>query len=371
MGFMKALALIPGTQQVRLADWPEPKIEKPTQMKLRTLEVGICGTDREEVGGGRADAPVGDKELIIGHEVLAEVVEVGNEVRRFKPKDLAVVMVRRGCGRCDPCQKDRSDLCATGDYKERGIKGYHGFEAEWIVDEEHFCLKVPPSLRSIAVLTEPTTVVEKAIDDACRLQVARLPVDPNPVAWLEGKNVLVAGLGPVGLLASMILRLRGARVFGLDIVDPHSPRPKLLESMGGKYVKGNQAAIRQAMETYGSIDMIVEAAGITSLDFELLDVLGVNGVYVLTGVPGDDRPLSLDGGKLMRQLVFNNQVLFGSVNASRDHFKQALLDLEAAQNQWKGVMDQFITSRTSYTDFKSILFEKKKEEIKAVIVWRQ
>jgi threonine dehydrogenase-like Zn-dependent dehydrogenase len=366
---MKAIALTPGTKQVRLADWPEPKIETPTQLKLRTIEVGICGTDREEVSGGRADAPIGEKELIIGHEVLAEVVEVGAAVKRFKPKDLAVVMVRRGCGQCEPCKKDRSDFCATGNYRERGIKGYHGFEAQWIVDEEHFCLKVPPSLRSIAVLTEPTTVVEKAIDDACRLQVARLPVDPNPVAWLDGKNVLVAGLGPVGLLASMILRLRGSRVLGLDIVDPHSPRPKLLEAMGGKYVRGNEAAIRQAIETYGQIDMIVEAAGIASLDFELIDMLGVNGVYVLTGVPAEGHLLSLDGGKLMRQLVFNNQLLFGSVNAGRDHFKQALLDLEAAQNEWKGVMDQFITSRTPYADFSSILGEKKKEEIKAVIVW--
>src|SRR5438552_16329884 len=105
---MKAIALVPHTTQVSLIDWPEPKIETPTQVKVRVLEVGICGTDREEVSGGRADAPKGEKQLIIGHEVLAEVVEVGNGVKSLRVKDLVIVMVRRPCGECQMCQKARS-----------------------------------------------------------------------------------------------------------------------------------------------------------------------------------------------------------------------------------------------------------------------
>ena len=363
---MKAIALVPHTKKVQLVDWPETKIETPTQVKVRVLQVGICGTDREEVCGGRADAPHGEKLLIIGHEMLGEVIQVGTDVKLVKPKDLVVIMVRRPCMVCDECKKGHSDMCQSGLYTERGIKERHGFHAAMVVDEEKYLVKVPPELKSLAVLTEPTTVVEKAIDQACRLQVARLSVDPDPKKWLAGKTVLVAGLGPIGLLAAMILRLRGAHVLGLDVVEPHSLRPRILQAMGGRYVMGKD---KHAMSNEKSIDMIIEAAGIAQLDFQLFQELGTDGVYVLTGVPGDGPPLSVDGGTLMRNLVLKNQVLLGSVNAGKEHFKQAVLDLEAAQHKWEGVIEQLITSKTPYTDYEVALLKRKPDEIKAVIEW--
>lgn len=366
---MKAIALLPGTTDVKLVDWPEPQIEYPTQIKARTLCVGICGTDREEAAGGRADAPQGEKQLIIGHELLAEVIETGSQVKTLKPRDLVVIMVRRGCGACDPCKKGHPDMCRTGNYTERGIKQRHGYQAEYVVDEEQYCIKVPPTLRSIGVLTEPTTVVEKAIDHACRLQTARLPVDPDPQKWLEGKIVLVAGLGPIGLLAAMVLRLRGARVLGLDIVEPHTPRPKLLEAMGGKYYQGTPAGFEAIATTFGPIHMMIEAAGFAPLDFDLIEKLGNDGIYAMTGVPGGDRPLNVDAPAIMRQIVLKNQLIFGSVNAGKEHFLQAVVDLEAAQAKWPNVIEQFITAKIPYQKFESVLGKKSSDEIKAVLVW--
>lgn len=357
---MKAIALVPGTKDVKLVDWPEPKIQSPTQVKVRVLEVGICGTDREEAAGGRSDAPKGEKILIIGHELLAEVVQVGTDVKSVKPKDLVVIMVRRPCNECMMCKKNCSDMCESGHYTERGIKERHGFQAEFVVDEEKYLFKVPSSIRNIGVLTEPTTVVEKAIDHASRLQVARLPVDPDPKKWCQGKKALVAGLGPVGLLAAMVLRLRGADVTGVDIVDPHSLRPHILESMGGKYTKNLNS---------NKFDIIIEAAGVPKLDFELISHLGTNGIYGLTGVPGNRPPISFDAATLMRTLVLENQIIFGSVNAGFAHFKQAIIDLESAENQWRGVIEQLITSKTPYPKFDQVLQSRKTDEIKAVIDW--
>ena len=368
-GSMKAIALVPHTKNVQLVDWPEPKIETPTQVKMKVLQVGICGTDREEVSGGRADAPHGEHQLVIGHEVLAEVNQVGTNVKSVKPKDLVVIMVRRPCNVCEMCKKGCSDMCQSGLYTERGIKERHGYDAEYVVEEEKYLIKVPSSLRNLAVLTEPTTVVEKAIDHACRLQVARLPIDPDPKKWLNGKLALVAGLGPIGLLAAMVLRLRGARVIGIDIVDEHSLRPKILEAMGGKYLHGCNDCWKNAKKTLGQVDLIVEAAGIPQLDFELMNVLGTNGVYVLTGVPADGPPLNVDGGTMMRQLVLENQIVFGSVNAGVAHFKQAVADLEEARTKWPGAAEQLITSKTRFTDFADVLTKRKKDEIKAVIEW--
>ncbi len=192
---MKALALIPGTTTLRLVDRPEPQISAPDQIKLKVLHVGICGTDREEAAGGRADAPPDQQDLVIGHEMFGQVVAIGQSVTRVKEGDYAVFTVRRGCGKCTPCAMNRPDMCETGDYTERGIKGRDGYQTEFVVDTEQYIVKVPSELESIGVLAEPTSVSTKAIIEAVRVQEARLPdalVTPN---WLYGRRCLVAGLG--------------------------------------------------------------------------------------------------------------------------------------------------------------------------------
>lgn len=197
---MKAIALVPGTKHVSLADIAEPQINAPDEVKIKIWYVGICGTDREEANGGRADAPEGKKELIIGHEMFGEVVATGEAVTIVKPGDYAVFTVRRGCNECLACLNNRSDLCYTGNYTERGIKGADGFQAEYVVDKEKYLVKVPQNMREIGVLTEPMSVAAKAIDEALIIQGARLKnIDPGE-RWLEGKKALVAGIGPIGLM---------------------------------------------------------------------------------------------------------------------------------------------------------------------------
>jgi threonine dehydrogenase-like Zn-dependent dehydrogenase len=366
---MKAIALVPGTKTVRLVDRPEPQVTEPDDIKLKVLRVGICGTDREETAGGRARAPEKSNELVIGHEMLGQVVATGREVKRVKPGDLAVFTVRRGCGKCTPCTMNRSDMCTTGGFSERGIWGRDGYEAEFAVDKEQYVVHLPSELQAIGVLTEPTSVVEKAIDESVRLQSARLPDAPSTPDWLHGRRCLVAGLGPIGLLGAMVLRLRGAEVYGLDIVDGNSARPQWLEAIGGHYIDGRKVPVNNVGETIGPIDLILEAAGIASLDFNLLDALATNGVFVLTGIPGGDRPLQVAGAEIMRQLVLKNQVMLGSVNAARDYFQMAADDLASADMRWKGHVEKLITHRYKYTDFAKAFADHPQDEIKAVIEW--
>ncbi len=366
---MKAIVLTPGTKNVRLVDRPEPQISSVDGIKLKVLRIGICGTDREETAGGRARTPEGKNELVIGHEMLGQVVDVGKGVTRVRPGDLAVFTVRRGCGKCIPCAMNRSDMCSTGGFTERGIWGQDGYQAEIAVDTEQYVVFLPPELGSIGVLTEPTSVVEKAIDESVRLQTARLPDAPSTPDWLHGRRCLVAGLGPIGLLGAMVLRLRGADVFGLDIVDGSSARPRWLEVIGGRYIDGRKIPVDNVADAVGPIDLILEAAGIASLDFNLLDALATNGVYVLTGIPGGDRPLQIPGATLMRQLVLRNQVLVGSVNAGRDYFQMAADDLARAAIKWKGHVDKLITHRYPFADFAKAFGEHPQDEIKAVVEW--
>jgi threonine dehydrogenase-like Zn-dependent dehydrogenase len=365
---MKAIGLIPGTKTVQFLDRPEPQIQAADDVKLRVLEVGVCGTDREEVSGGRSEAPAGEKELIIGHEMLGKVVDIGKNVTSVKKGDLALFTVRRGCGECLCCNKDVQDMCYTGKYKERGIKGLHGFQAEFVIDKEKFVVKVPAAMRTYGVLSEPMSIVQKGIDQLCQMQKIRLP-DWQDTNNLNGKCALVAGLGPVGLLAAIALRLRGAEVLGFDIVEVGTPRPKVLQEIGGTYVYGKEIKSTEIAEKYGRIDCIVEAAGIPSLDFDLMQNLGTNGAFVLLGVSRPNIQVTLDGGTLMKKVVMNNQIIIGSVNAQKKHWQRGIEDLEKAGAQWPGSLEKIITHRVMYEHFQDVLLNHSANEIKAVIAW--
>jgi threonine dehydrogenase-like Zn-dependent dehydrogenase len=363
---MKAITIVPGTRTLQMAQRPEPSITAPDQVKMRVRRVGICGTDREEASGGRAKGPETSKDLVLGHEMLGQVIEVGSAVSRVKPGDFSVFTVRRGCGKCMPCRMNRSDMCRTGDFRERGIWGLDGYQTEIVVDQEQYAVKVPDHIEPAAVLVEPLSVAEKAIDEAVRLQYARLPAAQATPNWLFGRRCLVAGLGPIGLLAAMILRLRGAEVFGLDVVDPDSVRPQWLIRIGGHYVDGRQTTPDHIDRP---MDLIFEAAGIARLAFNLLDALAPSGVIVLTGIPGGDRPVQIAGAELIRRLVLDNQAMIGSVNAARDHYQLAVDDLAHASLQWGEHIAHLITHRHPSADFQAALGHHADDEIKSVIEW--
>jgi glucose 1-dehydrogenase len=366
---MKAIAIVPGTTGARIVERPEPSLSAPDDIKLRILRVGICGTDREEVSGGRADAPEGQTDLVIGHEMFGQVVGVGNAVSRVKVGDYAVFTVRRGCGECAPCRMDRADMCQTGKYRERGIKALDGFQTEFVVDKEQYVVRVANELKSVGVLMEPLSIVEKAIDEMLQVQIVRDPEAAISPGWLVGRSCLVAGLGPVGLLAAMVLRLKGAEVYGLDVVDASTARPQWLTGIGGRYVDGREISAQQVKERNRPMDLILDASGIPSLEFNLLDALAVNGAYVLTGIPGGDRPLQIPGAQLVRQLVLENQVMLGSVNAARGHFQMGADHLEHAYLRWGTHLGGLISEHFTPEQFVSLGDHHEPNSIKQVVEW--
>lgn len=365
---MKAISVIPGKKGMQVMDVPEPSIETPTQVKLKVLQVGICGTDREEVMGGRANAPDGSSHLIIGHEMIGRVVEAGPAVTATTPGDYGVFSVRRGCGKCAPCLNNRSDLCYTGSYTERGIHRVHGFETEYVVDEEQYFVRVPGKLRGIGVLAEPMSVAQKAIDEALSIQVARL-TETLEGKWLPGKKALVAGIGAIGILAAMTLRLRGADVIGLDVVDERTLRPTILKKLGGVYVDSRKTDVKALDEKFGQIDFIFEATGVAEVGFNLIDALGINGIYVMTGIPHGKRPACIPAAELMTQVVLKNQLILGSVNAGPEHFNMGIHDLERARDRWGELVNEIITTRVPYSRFMEALDKRSVDDIKTVVEW--
>ncbi len=354
---MKALAVFPSSGEVRLIDQPEPIITGPTDVKLRVLEAGICGTDREIASGHYGTPPADSPYLIIGHEALGEVLEVGSGVTGLAPGDLAVLTVRRPCSHdhCGPCRKGRQDFCITGDFTERGIKGVHGYMTEFVVDEERYMVKVPKALREVGVLLEPLTVAEKAAEQV-RVLTQRLPGDlKNDPSQL---NALVLGAGPIGLLGAMKLVNAGFLTWVYSRGKADSPNVKIVSAIGARFISSGEHPPANLAKIIGNITLVYEATGVAKISFDVLNVLGVNGIFIFTGVPGIRAPIEIDAEGIMRNLVLNNQVLCGTVNAGRASFEEGVKDLEAFMNQFPASVHALITARTSLDDARDAVLSK-------------
>lgn len=332
-----------------MVDHPEPSIAKPSDVKLRMLDVGVCGTDREIVSFEYGDPPPGSDYLVLGHESLGEVVEVGTGVTRVKPGDLVVTTVRRPCPHqtCMACQSGRQDFCYTGDYTEHGIKGLHGFMTEFVVDEEQYMNVVPRELREVGVLTEPLTIAEKGIAQVWQVQ-QRLPwacpVKPGEESAYCHKAV-VLGAGPVGLLGAMALTVQGFETYVYSREKPPSPGSRLCDEIGAEYICSSNHSVHELARDVGNIDLVYEATGASQLAFDMLRVLGSNAVFVFTGVPGKDKIVEIDTDLIMRRLVLDNQVVFGTVNAGKEAFEAAIRDIGIFHRKWPDALKSMITGR--------------------------
>ena len=149
---MKAVAVFPTEKRFEVIDHPEPSLTGPDEVKMKVLEVGVCGTDKEIAAFEYGWPPDGSQYLILGHESLTQVVDVGKNVKGVKPGDLVVPTVRRPCGDpgCAPCKGGRQDFCSTFKFTERGINHRHGFMSEFLVVGE-----LPDEFQNQAALARP------------------------------------------------------------------------------------------------------------------------------------------------------------------------------------------------------------------------
>jgi glucose 1-dehydrogenase len=347
---MRALAVFPERRELRVIQAPAPVLRKERDVTVRIREVGICGTDREisafEFG---APAPESDR-LVLGHEALGEVVEVGSGVRTLAPGDLVALTVRRPCDHpdCVACRVGRQDFCVSGGFVERGIKGADGYMTELVVEEERYLVRVPRALAEVGVLVEPLAVAAKAAVDLDAM-LRRYPWEPI------GLRALVLGAGPIGLLGAMMLVARGARTFVYSLEPADSDRAKLARSFGAEYISARDTALSELPARIGGAEIILEAVGTAKVAFGALPALAPNGVYILSGVPGARAPIEIGLDAIMRDLVLKNQVLFGTVNASRGAFEAAVRQLEQFLALFPNALRSLITHRAKLEEVPEVL----------------
>lgn len=346
---LKAVAVFPGRQSVDLIDIAEPQIQTGLEVKLRILEVGICGTDREICRFVYGTPPSGMDYFILGHECLGQVVETGSAVKDLSAGDLVVCRVRLPCHHpgCAACQSGNQDFCSTGDHREHGIKGLHGFMTEYVIEQRRYLHPLPRSLRAVGVLVEPLTIAEKAMLVIRSIQ-SRLP-------WKQSNlTALVLGAGPVGLLGAMKLVSEGYKTYVYSLGSASGPSARIAEAIGAKFISADETPVEVAAAAIGSIDLVYEALGAAQVSLDILSRLAPNGVYAFTGVPRDQE-LTVEPHRIITNLVARNQAVVGVVNAGAEAFALAVHDLSKFYAAWPDSVRGLITHRFPIEEFAKAL----------------
>jgi glucose 1-dehydrogenase len=355
---MKAVAVIPGkANTIHLREVPKPAVSDVPNGRgvlVKILRVGVDGTDKEINAAEYGAAPDGDNYLIVGHESFGHVEAVGPNVSEFNPGDYVSLTVRRpGTSIYDDI--GTYDMTTDDTYFERGINLRHGFLTEYVVDEPEYIIRVPENMKEVGVLMEPMSVAQKAIEQAYRIQ-QRLRV------W-RPKRAAVMGSGALGLLATLVLRLRGLDVTTFGNTMPPTLNSKLIEELGGRYISTKQTSLTDASAQYGPFDLILEGTGYSPLVFEAMRVLAKNGVLAMVSVTGGSRQIEVPTDKINLGFVLGNKVAFGSVNANREYFESGVKDLSTAELQYPGWLKKLLTHEVqglhNYQDMIRLLTEGK------------
>ena len=329
---MKALVVEPGRAgSARVADVSAA----PGGVPVRILEVGVCGTDREIVHGLFGVAPDGEDFLVLGHEMLGVVERDGHG---FSRGDLVSATVRRSCGRCIACAEGSPDGCLTGAYVERGITRLHGFASEIVNEDPSELVPLPRDLERLGVLVEPAADCVRALRHA-RAIGGRLPWDL--------RRALVTGAGTIGTIVTYLLRLEGVDV----VTASREASSPVVEASGAAYVSTESADLAEL----GRFDLVVECAGDAHLTAAALGLLGRSGVACILGIDGREQTVPVDGRTLGVDFVLENRVLFGSVNARRCDWDDAVQALDAVRRRWPETLEQLVALRVPLDRFAEAL----------------
>jgi threonine dehydrogenase-like Zn-dependent dehydrogenase len=339
---------MPGTaDSARLEDLPEPPLSDGPVL-VRTLALGVCGTDREILSGAHGAAPPGEERLVLGHESLGEV-EAAPAGCGLSPGDIVVGIVRHPDPQpCEACAVGESDMCRNGRYTERGIKERHGFGAERFRVEPQFAVRIDPSLGLLGVLLEPASILAKAWEHTERI---------GGRAWgWRPRTLLVTGAGPIGLLAALMGIQRGLDVHVADR-NKGGTKEALVRDLGATY--HGDAAILDRLNP----DILMECTGAPSVIRACLGATAPAGIVCLAGVTAPGHTTALDIGRLNRTMVLGNNCVFGSVNGNRRHYEMAVAALLCADHNW---LRRMVTRRVPLARWCEAL-ERRPGDIKVII----
>ena len=350
---MKAIGVEPGAGRPRLLDVPRPEPDEG-EVLVRTLRVGVDGTDHEVIAGNHGSPPAGEDRLVLGHEAVG-VVEDPNGTG-FARGDVVVPTVRRPppSGPNDYFERGATDMAPPEATVERGIDGAHGFMSEYFSSPAEYLLSLPSDLAEWGFLVEPISISEKALELAAASR--------SSFEW-DPETALVLGNGSLGLVTVAML-VDDFEVYCLGRRDRSDPTVGILERLGATYVDSRETPVSDVPEAHEPADLVYEATGYAKHAFESVDALAPAGVVALLGVP-EPWTFEIDGGRLHKDLVMGNKAIVGSVNSGPTHFRAAIERLDGFPSWF---LDAFVTTVAPLESFESA-FERTDGTIKTAVAF--
>jgi len=365
---LKAVVVSPPRPGVWIREVQEPRISRG-KVLIRILWAGVCGTDRDIVGGAlpTASPPPGKEEMILGHEAVG-VVEQADRGYEGLVGEYVVLVNRRGCGRCANCLIGRADFCDTGDFVEAGIKGLDGFMAEYVVDDPEYLVRVPKDLLDYAVLAQPLSDLEKSVETILAVQ--------GRMIWRcrDGtygcRRAVVIGTGPIGMLASMLLKTYGFDVTIVNRRDLYGFEEKVIKSAGIRFYNSSKG-YRELAKELGGFDLVFDTTANPHVILEVLRHMRFNSILGLFGFARSRSEAPLDS-ETLTLIAAKNIAMVGLVNGQKEHFQKALTHIASWRQMFPGAVENMITGKIPIEDQEAVLETlrgKRPNEIKTLIMF--
>ncbi|NUM47187.1 MAG: alcohol dehydrogenase catalytic domain-containing protein [Anaerolineales bacterium] len=279
---------------------PAPAIDRPDSVLLKVKSVGVCGSDLHGYTGqsGRRVPP-----LIMGHEVTAEVIEVGEAVRNLPPGSRVAIQPVEFCGVCPQCLAGRRNVC-----EKRRLMGMNapGAYAEYVTWSASNLFQLPDTLSyEDGALTEPLSVAVHAVS------LAHIKLYDT---------ALVVGAGPIGLLTLAVLKLTG--LSRIAVSDTSDARLEVARALGAQVtinpIRQNPRQVVNEFTNGGGVDLAFEAVGISATAQQSLEVTRNNGTVVWIG--NNQRLIEID----MQAIVTRELRVIGSYGMNDEDFQRSL-----------------------------------------------
>jgi len=270
---MKA-AFLTGIRQIEIRETPHPGLPGPNEVLLKTVTVGVCGSDVHYYVDGKIGDQVVKFPYRVGHEFSGRVVEVGSNVRKLTSGSLVAVDPAMACGNCSQCKEGRENTCEK--LRFLGCPGEaEGCLSEYILMPEECCFPVPDKLSSSeAALVEPLSVAVYAVHRA---------------GLITGKKVGILGCGPIGLSVLYTVLSEGAVPY---VTDKIGERTQISRDAGavwsGNPLENDVVQGIREREPDG-LDIVFECCGQQDAIDQAIDLLKPGGKLLIIGIPTINR----------------------------------------------------------------------------------
>jgi threonine 3-dehydrogenase len=285
---MKALVKTRPEPGLELCDVPVPEIGI-NDVLIRVERTGICGTDLHIYNWDAWAAKTIPVPLVVGHEFVGEIVEVGSNVQDFYPGETVSGEGHVVCGRCRNCLAGRRHLCR--DTKGVGVNRAGAFAEYLALPVTNVWHHADTIDRDVAAIFDP---LGNAVHTALSFDVL-------------GEDVLVAGAGPIGLMAVAVVRHAGAR--HVVVTDINPARLELAKTLGATVaVDVRNTSLESVMSDLGmkeGFDIGLEMSGAGAALRQMLSVMCHGGKIAMLGIPSE--PIAID----WNTVVFNMLTIKG------------------------------------------------------------